>query len=71
MFVLFWVVDPGCKAGVKLLHSYLANFDVDFVGAGIAFDANWHVLIPFFVIYFFTTARSLALRARGLKTNSV
>jgi len=69
MFVLRLGVPTPAFAGVGpaflLAHGY-----VDFVGAGVAFDAYWHGALPFFVFYFFTTARSLALRARGLKTSS-
>lgn len=32
--------------------SYLADANVDFVGAGVAFDADWHVLVPFFCLFF-------------------
>lgn len=55
-------------------RGYLAfNYsNVDFLCAGAqVYNANLHVRLPFFLVYFcFAAARSLALRARGLKTNS-
>ena len=67
----FWRDWPQRKEELEPISFVLllADANVDFVGTGIAFYANWHVRFPFF-FYFFTAARSFALRARGLKTNS-
>jgi hypothetical protein len=51
--------------------SYLDDFNDDFVGPGGAFNANRPYACPSILFLFFTAARSLALRARGLVAVSV
>lgn len=48
----------------------LDHADVNLVGTGAAFYLYWHLSCPFFGFYFRWHTRSLALRARGLETNS-
>jgi hypothetical protein len=69
MFVFVFRSNPG-EPGLEPLFTYLEHFDVDFVGAGATFYRYRHQC-SLSVMFIFTAARSLALRARGLRTSSV
>lgn len=67
VYFYFLVPQPlGKDLGAWGLRSYyLAHVHLDFVGAGVAFYAYWHMLVPFFCFWLFLFRCGTELGAPG------